>query len=166
MILTTGAMLDLIGYYTDPVCRAMIAMCVPQEELGKVYALVATVEAIEPLFTGVNKLPNKCTRVRERLLKNCLLGKNYSKLTCRRQVFFFSSSIRSIASQPSLIKKDILKVSTFMEPLKCGKHDISLQKHCANLKILNCEVLQQRQYCKILPNKTPIGKNLSILPIK
>ena len=50
MILSTGAMLDLIGYYTDPVCRAMIAMCVPQEELGKVYALVATVEAIEPLF--------------------------------------------------------------------------------------------------------------------
>ena len=52
MILITGAMLDLIGYYTDPVCRAMIAMCVPQEELGKVYALVATVEAIEPLFVN------------------------------------------------------------------------------------------------------------------
>ena len=42
----------MIGYYTDPVCRAMIAMCVPQEELGKVYALVATVEAIEPLFVN------------------------------------------------------------------------------------------------------------------
>ena len=52
MILFIGAMLDLIGYYTDPVCRAMIAMCVPQEELGKVYALVATVEAIEPLFVN------------------------------------------------------------------------------------------------------------------
>ena len=44
-----GAIIDVLGSYTDPVIRAMIATCVPQEELGKVYALIATAECIVPL---------------------------------------------------------------------------------------------------------------------
>ena len=41
-----------MGYYTDPVCRAMIATCVSKEELGKVYALIATVECVDPFLVS------------------------------------------------------------------------------------------------------------------
>ena len=47
-----GAIIDVLGSYTDPVIRAMIATCVPQEELGKVYALIATAECIIPLIVS------------------------------------------------------------------------------------------------------------------
>ena len=47
-----GAIIDVLGAYTDPVIRAMIATCVPQEELGKVYALIATAECIVPLIVS------------------------------------------------------------------------------------------------------------------
>ena len=50
--LIAGAVVDVVGYYTDPVCRAMIATCVSKEELGKVYALIATVECVDPFLVS------------------------------------------------------------------------------------------------------------------
>ena len=40
----------MLGSYTDSIVRAMISTCVPKEELGKVYSMIATTEASVPLF--------------------------------------------------------------------------------------------------------------------
>ena len=47
-----GTIIDFLGAYTNPVIRAMIATCVPQEELGKVYTLIAIAECIVPLIVS------------------------------------------------------------------------------------------------------------------
>ena len=45
-----GAFVDILGGYLDPVVRAVIATCVPMEELGKVYSLIAMCESLIPMF--------------------------------------------------------------------------------------------------------------------
>ena len=45
-----GAFIDILGGYLDPVIRAVIATCVPMEELGKVYSLIAMCESLIPMF--------------------------------------------------------------------------------------------------------------------
>ena len=40
----------MLGGYGDPCVRAMIAICVPMEELGKVYSLIAMCESLIPMF--------------------------------------------------------------------------------------------------------------------
>ena len=47
-----GEIIGILGAYTDPLIRSMIATFVPKEELGKVYALIATAQCIVPLIVA------------------------------------------------------------------------------------------------------------------
>ena len=46
MFKKTAAIFDAVGAYTDPLLRAMIAICVGQEELGKVFAVMEIAEGM------------------------------------------------------------------------------------------------------------------------
>ncbi|CAG0886398.1 unnamed protein product [Darwinula stevensoni] len=49
---TAAAVLTLFSHVMSFVARSMLSKCVPQQELGKVFAMLAVVEAIVPMFGG------------------------------------------------------------------------------------------------------------------
>ena len=43
-----AAMVDIIGGYASSMTRAMLALCIPQEELGKIFSFLAFIDGILP----------------------------------------------------------------------------------------------------------------------
>ena len=58
-----GACIDVIGGYATSMTRAMLALCVPLEELGKIYSFLAFIDGLLPF--GVSEVYAKIWIVSE-----------------------------------------------------------------------------------------------------
>ena len=44
----SGAIIDILGGYATSITRAMLSLCVPKEELGKIYSFLSFIDGILP----------------------------------------------------------------------------------------------------------------------
>ena len=52
MYTSLGAMFDIFAGYCSALLRAMLALCVPAEELGKIFCLLAFVDGLLPFVVS------------------------------------------------------------------------------------------------------------------
>ena len=44
----SGAIIDILGGYSSSITRAMLSLCVPKEELGKIFSFLAFIDGLLP----------------------------------------------------------------------------------------------------------------------
>ena len=55
-----GSGIDLMGGYAFSACRSLISKCVESDELGKIFALVSSVESLVPIIIQQVEYKIKC----------------------------------------------------------------------------------------------------------